>query len=175
MIKHLLATLFFLLLVAACTTVPTQDIQIEADAHPDVDFSKYKSYAWLGSAAVINDTTGRWEPPGFDADAEIRSLIDSELRGRGFSEDTADPDMIVGFAAGIDMDILRIELDPESYITTLKNIPQGALVVILIDGTTDTSIWAGLAIGEIQKDPGPEVVKKRLEFAITSIFKELPK
>lgn len=174
-IKHLLAALSFLLLVAACTTLPTQDIQIEVDAHPNADFSKYKSYTWLGSAAIINDTVGKWEPPGFDADAEIRFLIDRELRGRGMSEDSVNPDMTVAFGAGIDMDNLRIELDLDSYITTTTQVPQGALVVILIDRTTGLAIWAGLATADIQEEPGPEVVKKRLEYVITSMFKELPK
>lgn len=175
MIKRLLATLSFLLLVTACTTIPIDDIQIAAEAHPDIDFSNYKSYAWLGSAAIINDSAGQWEPPGFDADAEIKFLIDSELRERGMSEDSVNPDLIVAFAAGIDMDMLRIELDPESYITTLTNVPQGALVVILIDGNSGLAVWAGVAKADIQIDPGPDVVKKRIEIVIRSLFRMLPK
>jgi hypothetical protein len=175
MTKPLLATLSILLLVTACTTIPTKDIQIEVEAHPDIDFSNYKSYTWLGSAAIINDPAGKWEPPGFDADTEVKFLIDSVLRDRGMSEDSVNPDLIVAFAAGIDMEVLRIELDPESYLTTtFTNVPQGALVVLLIDGTSGLAVWFGLATAEIQKDPAPEVVKKRLEFAINSMFKKLP-
>ena len=90
------ATLFFfagvLTLIAGCMTVPTKDIKVDAQADPKANFSGYKSYAWLGSAAIVNDAFGQWEPPNFDADAEIKYLIDRELRKRGMSEDSANPD-----------------------------------------------------------------------------------
>ncbi len=173
--KHLLTAISFLLLVAGCATLLTQDIQIKTDVAPNADFSAYESYSWLGSAAVINDSSGRWEPPGFDADTEIRFLIDRELRGRGMIENFVDPDLVVAFTMGIDMETLRIVLDPESSLTTIKNVPQGALVVILIDASSGAGIWAGLATGEVQKDPGPDVIQKRLEFVINSMFKDVPK
>lgn len=53
-----------LLLVAGCASTPTQDIKVDAQADPKARFSGYKTYAWLGSARLIADEDGVWEPPG---------------------------------------------------------------------------------------------------------------
>ena len=80
------------LLFSACSSVPTKDIEFEAAADPKVRFAGYKSYAWLAEATILRDPDGHWKPPSFDADSEIRFLIDRELRGRGMTESASDPD-----------------------------------------------------------------------------------
>ena len=167
--------ILFALLMAGCATAVTKDIQIEAEADPKANFKGYKSYAWLGSAAIVFDSVGQWEPPQFDADAEIVFLIDRELRKRGMVENSANPDMFVAFAAGIDMDSLQIKVDPKSEIATLENVPQGALVIVLVDAQTEVAIWAGLATADVQQQPSQETVRKRLDFAVTSMLKKLPR
>jgi hypothetical protein len=172
---HLVRLLFLALLAAACASAVTKDIQIEAEADPKANFKGYKSYAWLGSAAIVFDSVGQWEPPQFDADAEITFLIDRELRKRGIVESSVNPDMLVAFAAGIDMDSLEIKVDPKSEIATLENVPQGALVIALVDAETGVAIWAGLATADVQQQPSQETVKKRLDYAVTSMLKKLPR
>jgi len=101
-----------MLLVAGCASSVTKDIMVEAEIDPKTNFTGYASYTWRGSAAIVFDDKGQWEPPQFDADAEVQFLIDRELRKRGMSEDSALPDMIVAYAAGIDMDSMDIKKDP---------------------------------------------------------------
>jgi hypothetical protein len=171
--KHLIALLATMLLVTGCASV-TSDIVVEAEADPTVKFSGFKTYAWLGSASILYDPAGKWEPPEFDADAEIKFLIDNELRARGMSEDTVNPGLIVAFAAGVDMAAMRDELDSDSNITALKNVPEGALTVVMIDSHTGMAIWAGLATADISENPDSEVIKKRLAYAVSTMFKQLP-
>jgi hypothetical protein len=159
----------------ACSTVPTKDIEVDTEADPKVNFSGYKSYTWLGSAAIVNDPNGQWEPPGFDADAEIMYLINRELRKRGISESTTDPDMIIAFAVGIDMDALGLKTEPDTKMDTLTNVPQGALVVALMDSDTGFVIWDGVATAEVQRNVDDETMKARLDYAVTKMFKQLPK
>ena len=165
------------MLVSGCSSVPTKDIQVEAQADPKASFSGYKTYTWLGSAAIINDPYGQWEIPEFDADAEIKYLIDRELRKRGMSQSSPliSPDMIVAFAAGIDMDALELKVDPESKIDMLVSMPQGGLLVILVDGQSGFVIWAGVATAEVQESPTAKTVKARLDYAVTQLFRKLPK
>jgi len=173
---YLAGLIFIAVLLSGCaTTAATKDIQIEAEADPKANFSGYKSYAWLGSAAIVFDAAGKWEPPQFDADAEIKFLIDRELRKRGMTEDSANPDMLVAYAAGIDMDTLELKVDPESEIKTLENIPQGALVIALVDTETAVAIWAGLATADVQENPDQEMIKVRLDYAVTQMLKKLPR
>ena len=158
--KYHIALIGSILLAAGCVNSATKDIMVDTDADPKADFKGYTSYAWLGAAAIVNDPEGNWEPPEFDADAEIKFLIDRELRKHGMIESATNPDLIVAYAAGIDMAVMEIKIDPESYLETLRNVPMGALIVALIDDKTGLAIWGGVATAEIQESPGLDVVKK---------------
>ncbi len=172
--KKLLTVFALMLLVTGCASV-TKDIMVDTDMDPKANLKGYSTYTWLGSAAIVYDPEGKWEPPQFDADAEIKFLIDRELRARGMTESSANPDLIIAYAAGIDMASMEIKIDPESNLETLRDVPMGALVVALIDGKTGLAIWGGVATAEIQESPSMEVIKKRLDYAVTSMFKQLPK
>lgn len=163
------------MLMTGCTAVQTSDIKIDAEADPKANFSGYKSYAWLGSAVILNDTYGQWEPKGFDADAEIMHLIDAELRKRGMSQTTDEPDMYVAFIAGADMDALEIKESPEGDNAVLENVPQGGLLIVLIDADTGYVIWAGVATAEIQGDSDAKTAKARLDYAVSKMLKRVPK
>lgn len=171
---HSIIVVLFLMLTIGCASV-TKDIGVAAEALPNANISEYKTYAWLGSARIVYDPAGKWEPPQFDADAEVKWLVDRELRKRGMIEVTANPDVIVGFAAGIDMASLQLVKSPETKIKTLENIPAGALIVMFVDSSTGQTVWAGVAAGEILEEPGVEVVRKRLGYAVRKMFKSLPR
>ena len=167
--------LIMVMFVTSCTSVPTNDITVDVQADSKANLSGYSSYTWLGSAAIVNDSLGQWEPPGFDADAEIKYLLDRELRARGKSESSTAPDLIVAFAAGIDMDALDLKMDPETKIDKLENVPQGGLVVILVDSSTGFVVWVGVATAEIQENVDAATVKARLDYAVTQMMIQLPK
>ena len=172
--SHVLS-LLSVMLVAGCASVPTKDIKVDAQVDPKANFSGYETYAWLGAAAIINDPYGQWEPPTFDADAEIKYLIDRELRQRGMSQDSVDPDLVVAFAAGVDMAALELKVDPRTKIDTLSNVPRGGLVIALVDSESEFVIWMGVATADIQKQPDAKTVKVRLDHAVTQLFQKLPK
>ena len=173
--KHLIALAAALLLLSGCASNVTKDIMVETEANPKVSFDGYSNYTWLGSAAIVYDPEGQWEPPQFDMDAEIKFLIDRELRKHGMTETSSSPDLIVAFAAGIDMATMEIKTDPDSKLETLENVPMGALSVILIDAKTGFAIWGGVATAEVQQNPDQEIIKQRLDYAVSSMFKQLKK
>ena len=172
MSKFSLSFFAVMFLIAGCASSVTKDIMVDTTADSKIDFKGYTTYAWLGSAAIVYDPDGKWEPPQFDADAEIKFLIDRELRSHGMTEDSINPDMIVAFAAGIDMASMEIDIDPNSDLIVLENVPMGALTVILIDANSGLAIWAGVATAEIQQSPDQDTIKKRLDFAVTGMFKQ---
>ena len=173
--NHALLFTSALMLFAGCASVPTKDIAVAAQADPKANFSGYKTYTWLGSAAILNDAYGQWEPPEFDADVEIKYLIDRELRERGMLQNSVAPDLIVAFAAGINMDALELKVDPKSKIEALAQVPQGGLVIALVDGESGFVIWRGVAIAEVQKRPDTKTSKARLDYAVTELLRKLPK
>jgi hypothetical protein len=171
--KIVLLVFLTIMHLAGCTNVPVDDITIESEADPKVNFSGYKTYAWLGAAGILNDPQGKWEPPKFDADAEITFLIDQELRKRGLTEVTDGPDMLVAYALGVDMAALKLKHDPATNMHALEEVPQSGLIVVLIDPETEFTTWVSIATAEL-KGLEPEMAKKRIAYAVKSMFKQLP-
>jgi len=162
------------LVITACASTSTKDIQVKAQTASNVNINAYKTYAWLAAAKIVNDPAGQWEPPNFDADAEIKWLIDRELRKRGIAEVTVKPDMFVAFVAGVDMLALELKQDPKQKIDMLESAPKGALAVLFIDGVTGEAIWAGSAVADVARERPGEEVKKRLDYAVSEMFRKLP-
>jgi len=166
-ISSILVTAIF---TSSCATL-TEDITVETHVHPDVDFSKFKSYAWVGSAQIVYDPIGQWEQPTLDTDEEVKFNINRELRNKGLIEVKSDPDLLIAFAAGVDMTYLELKEDPESKKEVLTNVPKAALVIALIDANTGYTVWLGFAEGDVQEQQTIENIRTRIEYAVTEIFK----
>jgi len=171
MIKILL--FLFAFLISGCASV-TKDIEIDATADPTIKFSGYKSYGWLAEISGLNDPEGVWQPPKMNIAEDIKFLIDRELRKRGIYSYTENPDLAVGFFMGVDMEALELKVDPNTKEDILTEVPSAALAIALIDANTGYVVWVGEAMGEIQDNPSDEVIRKRLDYAVTEIFKKLP-
>jgi hypothetical protein len=151
----------------------TRDIKVETESDPKVDLARYKTYSWLMSAKIINDPHGNWEPPSFDADAELRSLITKELRARGMQEVATNPDVVIAFAAGINTEVFKITENPENKMYALEGTPKGALIVVMIDPATRYPIWVGSAAGDVIEDRSISEVRKRLKYAVRTMFRDM--
>ncbi len=166
-IASIIAASFF---AASCTTL-THDINIETHANPNIDFSAYNSYAWVGSAQIVFDPIGQWEQPTLDTDEEVKFNINQQLRDKGLYESQTAPDLLVAFAAGIDMAFLELKEDPTSHKPVLTNVPKAALVIALIDARTGYTVWLGYAEGNAQKQQSIENIRARIGYAVNEIFK----
>ncbi len=169
----ILSIAVLLAFVAGCA-LDTHDIKTNTKVDSKANFAGYKTYSWLGTAAIINDPLGQWEPSRFDADAEIKYAIDTELRKRKIMESSNNPDLLVGFAAGIDMAALELVENPETKMQLMKNVPKGALVIVLVDNATGFPIWVGEAMADYKKERSPEESSKRIRYAVKKLFSELP-
>ena len=174
--RSIIVAVFTTFIISGCaSTTLTEDIDVDAQAATGVDINKFKSYAWVATAQILNDPQGQWEPRAFDADAEIQFLIDRELRKRGFSQVELGPDMLVAYIAGVDMEALELKQDPKQEMEVLQNSPRGALAVIFISPINGKALWAGVATANVQAQRSGEDSKKRLEYAVSEMFSKLPK
>ena len=173
--KKLIIAIFVMAwMLTGCSTFPKDDIQVESETNPKANLSGYKTYTWLAAVGILEDAEGHWEPPKFDADAEIEFRINEALRKRGMTESSIDPDMYVAYALGVNMDALGIKVDPDTKLERMENVPKTGLVVLLMDAETGFVSWVSVATGEM-KNLDPEIQKKRLEYTINTMFKDLPK
>ena len=157
-------------LTSSCATL-TEDINVETHVNPDIDFNTFRSYAWVGSAQIVFDPVGQWEQPTLDTDEEVKFNINRELRGKGLFEVQSDPDLLVAFAAGIDMAFLELKEDPQSKKAVLTNVPKAALLIALIDADTGYTVWLGFAEGDVQEQQTIENIRTRIDYAVSEIFK----
>jgi len=170
---YLVVITTFLLLLSGCATV-TSDIQVEAEQISSVKLSNYKSYDWLGAQGVLKDPNKTWQPPNLDLAGDIKFLIDRELRNRHIYSTSGKPDLAVSFFVGVDMEYQEIQLDSVTKIKFNKKIPKGALIVALVDVSSGKVIWLGEAVADIQKNVTDDVVRERLDYTVTEMFKLLP-
>ena len=174
--RSIIIAVFAGLLVSACaSTTLTKDIDVEVQSGPGVKIDNYKSYAWIATAQILNDPQGQWEPRQFDADAEIQFLIDRELRKRGVVQVDSNPDMLVAYIAGVDMEALELKEDPQQEMEVLQNKPKGALAVIFISPVNGKALWAGVATANVEGKRSSEDSKKRLDYAVSEMFRKLPR
>ena len=153
----------------------TADIHAESSASAKYNLSELKTYAWWGAVGELYDPNGRWVPTNMDAASEIKWLIDRELRKRGYTEVSQDPELLVTFAVVVDMEALALVKSHADGSLKVANIPQGALMVELLDSETENIVWLGSADAEIRQYADEDIVKKRLDVAISGMFKGLPK
>ena len=170
----LCALTFLCLTTTACVSQKFQDIEIEAEANPKANFAGYETYAWAAAAAIVRDPESAWAVPDVNIGAEIQFLVDRELRERGMTEVSASPDVLVLYGIGIDMLALNVVPDPDSDTSSLEEMPSGGLMVLLADPESRRLLWVGTATAELAENPSTELVKERLDYAVTQMFEELP-
>lgn len=174
-LRSLLAVFALALVIGACANPLTKNINVDSQASASADFSAVKTYQWLAAAQILNDPSGQWEPRGFDADAEIRFLINRELRNRGITEVDSNPDVFVAYVAGIDMDAMDWEVDPKTKLQVLSKQPEGALAVVFVNTTTGDPVWGAIASDNVEGTRSADDTRIRLDYAVTQMFKRLPK
>lgn len=159
------------LLLSACNTTPTKDIQVQSALAADVQLKDYHNYSWTGFAAVLNDPEEKWQPADVDVSATIKSLIDRELQKKSLAKvENDESDLTISFFTGVDMEAQSLKAAPNSDVEIPQNVPKAALVIIAIDTKTDYVVWVGIAAGDVITKPTAETMQARLDYAITEIF-----
>ena len=93
----------------------------------------------------------------------------------GLVENSANPDLIVGFGTAIDMPSLQLLQDPDSSLELPEQpMPLGALSVTFIDARTGFVVWMGIATADIEETPDPELSRQRLQYVVTNMLSTLP-
>lgn len=84
-----------LAVVAACSS----GLRVATDFDPTADLSGYRTYQWAERSGL-----GRDDPRVYDdlVAARLRSVVDSVLAAKGFSQAATEPDFLVGWHGAID-------------------------------------------------------------------------
>jgi len=172
----IISILFLLFITSGCATL-TSDIEIEARTDPMVELIDYKTYVWIEPEHTMYDPEGKWEAQSVDINAEVKWLIDRELRSMNMIEvrdDKVEPDMYVTFTIRADLSNFELQTQPYFLRNKEEYSPKGEISIVLVDGVTGFIAWVGKATANVTIQPKAKHLRKRLDYTVYKLFELYP-
>jgi hypothetical protein len=157
-----------LLTMSGCLSA-TKDIKVVSKTSEKVNLDGYKTYAWLPISNIIIDEKDQFKGRGYSVNDYMQSKINKALLNADKTLNREDPDFVVSYIMGVDMDAIKEKLDKDGK-EQFENVSEAALIVILIDTQTQKVIWAGSAEAELKQETSDEESKARIDYSIEKMF-----
>ncbi len=164
-IRHLV----WLLFGVGCTTLQTHD-----DYDPSANFGAYHTYVWKNTTPAQNPLV----------DQRIVTAVDEQLAAKGLRKaDSGASDLFVTYHAAVNQ---RLNVQSFGYgygapyggswssTKTVTEIPEGTLIVDLVDIKKNNLVWRGTAQDELRQSDSPEQAQKRVSSAVQTMFAKYP-
>jgi hypothetical protein len=170
-------------LILLCLFVSGAHAQkIKVEYNKDLDFSKFKTYAWGHHDAVSRPTLA----------LAIAGAIEEELTKRGLRKVDSSPDVFLQMYGSVDTDMSVSYSDPlysgmggipsfdSGFVmwgympggTTAVTIHKGQLVVDVIDATQKKLVWRGMATEKLSDNK--QKLIKQVNTAVEKMFQQYP-
>jgi hypothetical protein len=134
---------------------------------PGIDFSRYRSYQWVTTKPH----------PVQSVDAEIKSLIDSQLRSRGLTRTDNSPDLTVDYQVAIspkeEWSTFRYN-EIETLTPTKTTVYVGTLGVEFSDAARKQVVWNGRITKAVDRDAVTGKKQKNLEKSVQRLLRDFP-
>jgi hypothetical protein len=181
-IRHIIGTI----LLTAFTSTLVLGQEIHTSDQEEVDMRDYQKYEWVLSKENIPD-----DKLVFDGNKmlifnntstkkHVKDAIDAQMEARGFTHDTANPDMLVTFQILEEPTELRtftmttgqtyLGFGPNSMNAHMVPVEAGTIIINFIDATTGSQLWQGFASGAFELADTKEV--SDLQAKVMAIFSE---
>jgi hypothetical protein len=172
-------TLVALLLTAGFTTA--QNVSVNTETMPNIDFSAYKTYAWASQVDSKLDP-GLYFLNDLQLKERIRGAVGYAMDGRGYKLTRQSPDLVINFRVfDKPANIQTYSEYGSSYFTpgeveSLQDpkrvtLEAGSLIINMIDRKTGKTVWFGTASGLTNSD-GFDRRENRVRQAVNLIFKQ---
>lgn len=150
----------FLFITALCLTASftqAQDVIIDSETQPNVDFGKFKTYAWASQVDSKLDS-GQYFLSDLALKKQIRDAVSYAMDGRGYKFTRQNPDLIINFRVFDKPTTMKGYTGGNSgYFNASEvqgiideqeiQVKEGTILVNIVDTKTDQAIWRGLASG----------------------------
>ena len=155
------------------TVVVAQQVSVDLDR--SVNFSTFKTFAW---------TTGTPVPDDLNHKRIIRA-IEEQLTGKGMAKvaQQTHPDALVAYHASFDRNLQITGFGAgwgpfysgsRSISARTQEIVVGTLVVDLLDASTRSIVWRGMAVSDLNPSASAERRDKSVNKAVAKLFKNYP-
>jgi hypothetical protein len=161
-------------LALSSATASAQSVTYDYDKA--ADFSRIKTYAWTTGTTLQDELNHR----------RIVSAIETQLGAKGLTkvEANANPDVLVAYHASFDRNIEINGFESgwggprfggnRTGSARVEQIVTGTLVVDMVDASSKSMLWRGIASKEIDAKAKPEDRDKKANKAAAKLFKQYP-
>jgi len=166
------------LMLAACAKTP------DIDYDKSVDFSNYKTFAWMPQATLADANNYQMSPL---MEQRVREAVNTQLQAQGMSlVDENSADVLLNYHASVDT-----KIDSDTFNvgygarwnywglgyntqTTTHEYEVGTLILDVIDRESNQLVWRGAREGRLQKKQSPEQRTKAVNKAVATILSGFP-
>jgi hypothetical protein len=175
------------MVLVACSWTYAQDVR--TNYMPGVEFSKYRTYAWVNEVQGVPGVGGQVDQI---LDSQIKHAIDSQMALRAFTKavDGNQADLLLGYQAIVSQE-KQINgsawgggwglggwgpwgSDFASLSAVTSTINVGTFVLGMYDPAVKKLVWIGAAQGVIQPSKNQEKNLQRLDKGAQNLLKEFP-
>jgi len=158
-------------LVLLLAAVPATTQEVKLDYSHEVDFSRYKTFAWSPGQDPAKNPANH---------IRITRSVERGFVGKGLTKSTDGvPDFYLMYHARVD-DSVKVTSksggsywEPSNLRTTVDigKVKQGTLIVEVYDGQTKDVIWRGIASGLAVR---PDRVEEDIDAAVKKLLESYP-
>jgi len=167
--------------LASCSSV-----DVKTDYDPDVDFSAYKTYAWVGNGGVMEGTTLESYPL---VAKRVKASTDRDLQERGLvlvdDPETADFAVVIHAGTEEKMQVTNYGgsygyysydpwWGPYGGHTDVSYYTEGSLVIDFVDVKSRELAWRGIGTAVVKGYSDPEEAQKNIDKVVDRILAGFP-
>ena len=169
----------YIIILAGITACAAPKVGYDYDSA--VDFSAYRTYAWL---PVDQEITGDQRVDNALVDRRIRTAVEARLRSQGYTTPVnGKPDFYVAYRVAV-KDRMRgsstqryigdFAYGTHTTITDIQPYNEGDLVVDVVDASSKQLVWRSYAQGEVSPGMTPDERDKRINQVVDAMFSHFP-
>lgn len=160
----------------ACMSAVAFAQNITFDFDRSANFGKFKTYTWVRGTNVADELNHK----------RVTRAIETQLAAKGLSpvQATENPDLLVAYHATFDNDIqingFSSGFGPYRFGGTrsgtaiVDEILVGTLAVDLVDASSKTIVWRGVAVKEVNVKANADKRDKNINKAAEKLFRHYP-
>ncbi|HJP29089.1 MAG TPA: DUF4136 domain-containing protein [Candidatus Latescibacteria bacterium] len=159
--------------LSGCTAITVQH-----DFDPDVDFSRYQTFAWLPRTAEQSGTHGNLSGPFVEK--RIRKSLAEGLARSGLRYTPESADVLVAYQLHYERK-QEVQVGAYGHIRTpyaraidVRKYREGTLIVDLVDPLTEQLIWRGWGISDLQRAVDPQEEQELIDLTVQKILERYP-
>lgn len=163
-------------LVCAAALASCNPTYIEHDYDQDVDFSKFRTFAWMEQSTMTAGEPQAFQQSGL-LEARIKRAVNDGLTQKGLRLVEAEPDLMIAYHIGV-QDYTEIRRTGYSYqiggSTRVDQFQEGTFILDLIAAKEDRLVWRWTAEGVLEENPTPEKLDRDVNNMVQRLLRKYP-